>query len=59
MAAVYSFHYTADNKAFVKTAVTAFFFSILAVSMAMVVTAANIITFMLSWEMMSLSSFFW
>jgi hydrogenase-4 component B len=38
--------------------VTAFFFSILAVSMAMVVTAANIITFMLSWEIMSLSSFF-
>ena len=58
MAAVYSFHYTADESSSVKTAVTAFFFSILAVSMAMVVTAANIITFMLSWEIMSLSSFF-
>ena len=58
MAAVYSFHYTADDTASVKTAVTAFFFSLLAVSMALVVTAANIITFMLSWEIMSLSSFF-
>ncbi|MFO7989270.1 MAG: proton-conducting transporter membrane subunit [Thermodesulfobacteriota bacterium] len=58
MAAVYSFHYTEDDTASVKTAVTAFFFSLLAVSMAMVVTAANIITFMLSWELMSLSSFF-
>jgi hydrogenase-4 component B len=58
MAAVYSFHYTADDTSSMKTAVTAFFFSILAVSMAMVVTAANIITFMLSWEIMSLSSFF-
>jgi hydrogenase-4 component B len=58
MAAVYSFHYTAHETSSMKTAVTAFFFSILAVSMAMVVTAANIITFMLSWEIMSLSSFF-
>jgi len=58
MAAVYGFHYTADETSSVKPAVTAFFFSILAVSMAMVVTAANIITFMLSWELMSLSSFF-
>ncbi|MEX1298715.1 MAG: proton-conducting transporter membrane subunit [Desulfotignum sp.] len=58
MASVYSFHYTADDTTSVKTAVTAFFFSLLAVSMAMVVTAANIITFMLSWEIMSLSSFF-
>ncbi|MDT8379804.1 MAG: proton-conducting transporter membrane subunit [Desulfotignum sp.] len=58
MAAVYSFHYTADDTAYVKTAVTAFFFSLLTVSMALVVTAANIITFMLSWEIMSLSSFF-
>jgi hydrogenase-4 component B len=58
MAAVYSFHYTEDDTALMKTAVTSFFFSLLAVSMAMVVTAANIITFMLSWEIMSLSSFF-
>ncbi len=58
MAAVYSFHYTQDAAAPVKTAVTAFFFSLLVVSMALVVTAANIITFMLSWEIMSLSSFF-
>jgi hydrogenase-4 component B len=58
LAAVYSFHYMDDKTASMKTAVTAFFFSLLIVSMAMVVTAANIITFMLSWEIMSLSSFF-
>ncbi len=34
------------------------FFSLLIISMALVVTAANMIAFMLSWEIMSLSSFF-
>jgi len=34
------------------------FFSLLVASMALVVTAANMITFMLCWEIMSLSSFF-
>jgi hydrogenase-4 component B len=58
LAAVYSFHYMDDSGSSVRTAVNGFFFSLLVVSMAMVVTAANIITFMLSWEMMSLSSFF-
>ncbi len=58
LAAVYSFHYMDDPGSSVKTAVTGFFFSLLVVSMAMVVTAANMITFMLSWEIMSLSSFF-
>ncbi|MBT3177326.1 MAG: hydrogenase [Desulfobacula sp.] len=58
LAAIYSFHYMDNSKNAVRTAVNYFFFSILIASMAMVVTAANIITFMLSWEIMSLSSFF-
>ncbi|MBU8849078.1 MAG: hydrogenase, partial [Desulfobacterales bacterium] len=58
LAAIYSFHYMDHSGEAVRTAVHYFFFSILIVSMALVVTAANIITFMLSWEIMSLSSFF-
>jgi len=58
MAAVYSFHYMAHEQKAVKTSVNYFFFSILTGSMAMVVTSANIISFMLSWEIMSLSSYF-
>ena len=34
------------------------FFSLLVISMALVVTAGNMIAFLLSWEVMSLSSFF-
>jgi hydrogenase-4 component B len=41
-----------------RTATNYFFFSLLVASMALVVVAANMITFMLSWEIMSLSSFF-
>lgn len=58
MAAIYSFHYMENDDAGIKTGVNYFFFSILIASMALVVTAANILTFMLSWEFMSLSSFF-
>ncbi|MCD4722017.1 MAG: hydrogenase [Desulfobacula sp.] len=58
LAAIYSFHYMDHSEKRVRIAVHYFFFSILIVSMALVVTAANIITFMLSWEIMSLSSFF-
>ncbi|MCK4767587.1 MAG: hydrogenase, partial [Desulfobacula sp.] len=58
LAAIYSFHYMDQSVDAVRTAVHYFFFSILIASMALVVTAANIITFMLSWEIMSLSSFF-
>ncbi|WP_300459025.1 proton-conducting transporter membrane subunit [Desulfobacula sp.] len=57
-AAIYSFHYLEDSQNPLRTAVHYFFFSILIASMALVVTAANMITFMLSWEIMSLSSFF-
>ncbi len=58
LAALYSFHYM-DNpaKAF-RTAVHYFFFSLLVAAMALVVTASNLISFMLSWEIMSLASFF-
>ncbi|MCD4742417.1 MAG: hydrogenase [Desulfobacteraceae bacterium] len=58
LATIYSFHYMDDSKHPVRTATNYFFFSILIASMALVVTASNMITFMLSWEIMSLSSFF-
>lgn len=58
LAAVYSFHYMNGTDTALKNGVNYFFFSILVVSMALVVTAANMITFMLAWEIMSLSSFF-
>ncbi len=58
LAAVYSFHYMDDAQKPARTAANYLFFSLLAVSMALVATAANLITFMFSWELMSLSSFF-
>lgn len=58
MAAIYSFHYMDNDEDGIKIGVNYFFFSILIASMALVVTAANILTFMVSWEIMSLSSFF-
>jgi len=58
LATLYSFHYMEHSGNDVRTAVNYFFFSILIASMALVVTAANMITFMLFWEIMSLSSFF-
>ncbi|MCA1786802.1 MAG: hydrogenase, partial [Desulfobacteraceae bacterium] len=58
LAAIYSFHYMDHSVSPVKDAANYFFFGLLIASMALVVTAANMITFMLSWEIMSLSSFF-
>jgi len=58
MAAIYSFHYMESDDDGIKVGVNYFFFSLLIASMALVVTAANILTFMISWEIMSLSSFF-
>lgn len=58
LAAIYSFHYMNNKEKALRTATSYFFFSLLAASMALVVTSANMITFMLSWEIMSLSSFF-
>jgi hydrogenase-4 component B len=57
LAAVYSFHYLNKPEKTLRSAVNYLFFSLLIASMALVVTAANLITFMLSWEIMSLSSF--
>ena len=58
LAAIYSFHYMHDTGRALATASSYFFFSLLAASMALVVTAANMLTFLLAWEIMSLSSFF-
>jgi hydrogenase-4 component B len=58
LASIYSFHYMDGEGKEVKTAVSYFFFSLLVGSMALVVTASNMISFMLSWEIMSLSSYF-
>ncbi|MFH2065104.1 MAG: proton-conducting transporter membrane subunit [Pseudomonadota bacterium] len=58
VAAVYSYHYMNNPEKSFRTSVNYFFFSLLIVSMALVVTAGNMIAFMLSWEIMSLSSFF-
>ena len=55
---LYSFHYMAHEKKPVRVGIHYFFFSILIVSMVLVITASNILAFMLSWEAMSLSSFF-
>ncbi|RPH52648.1 MAG: hydrogenase [Desulfobacteraceae bacterium] len=57
LAAIYSFHYMHEEEKPRATAVNYLFFSLLTASMALVVTATNIITFMLLWETMSLSSF--
>ncbi len=58
LTAVYSFHYMNKPGQSGRTAVNNFFFTLLIISMALVVTACNIITFVLVWEIMSLSSFF-
>jgi hydrogenase-4 component B len=58
IAALYSYHYMDKAQKALRTAGNYFFFSLLTASMVLVVTAANLITFMLSWEIMSLSSFF-
>ena len=58
LAAIYSFHYLNSPEKSLRTALGYLFFSLLIASMALVVTAANMITFMLFWEIMSLSSFF-
>ncbi len=55
---LYSYHYLSNPKKALRIAVNYLFFSLLIASMALVVTANNMITFMFSWEIMSLSSFF-
>lgn len=58
LSALYSFHYMDNPEKRLGTAVSTLFFSLLIVSMALVVTADNMLTFMLAWESMSLTSFF-
>ncbi|MCF8067518.1 MAG: hydrogenase [Desulfobacterales bacterium] len=58
LASIFSFHYMSKPEKSLRTAVNYLFFSLLIASMALVVTASNILAFMLSWEIMSLSSFF-
>ena len=58
VATIYSFHYMNKPQRSLGTAVSYLFFSLLIVAMALVVTSDNMVTFLLSWEIMSLSSFF-
>ncbi len=58
LAALYSFHYLSTPEKALRTGLSYLFFSLLIASMVLVVVAANMITFMLFWEIMSLSSFF-
>ncbi len=58
IAALYSFHYMRNAQKALRTAVHYLFFSLLVMAMSLVVTASNLITFILAWEIMSLSSFF-
>jgi hydrogenase-4 component B len=58
LTAIYTFHYMNKRHQSRRTAVNFFFFTLLNISMALVVTADNIISFALVWELMSLSSFF-
>ncbi len=58
LAVFYSFHYMDNAAQRGRVAVNYFFLSLLIISMALVATANNIISFALAWELMSLSSFF-
>jgi hydrogenase-4 component B len=58
LALLYSFHYLENKAKRLRAGVNYFFFSILVASMALVVVSANMVTFLLAWELMSLSSFF-
>jgi len=58
LAAIYSFNYMDEADHALGSAANYCFFSLLIAAMALVVTAGNMITFLLAWEIMSLSSFF-
>ena len=58
LAVLYSFHYMDNKSQGGRLAVNYFFLSLLIISMALVATADNVISFALVWELMSLSSFF-
>jgi hydrogenase-4 component B len=58
LAALYSYAYMDNPAKALRCAANYLCFSLLVAAMALVVTADNMITFMLCWELMSLSSFF-
>ena len=58
LAALYSFHYMDDPAKARRTAAHYLFFSLLVISMALVVVADGMLTFLIAWELMTLSSFF-
>ena len=58
LALLYSFHYLENREKKIRSGVNYFFFAVLVAAMALVVMAADMITFLLAWEIMSLSSFF-
>ncbi|MCI5179962.1 MAG: hydrogenase, partial [Candidatus Electrothrix sp. AW3_4] len=53
LALIYSLHYFTDSKKNLRVAVNYFFTAVLIASMPLVVTASNLISFALSWEIMS------
>lgn len=57
LAVIYSFSYFDKNENSLRTAVSFFCTNLLIVAMTLVTMAANILTFALVWEIMSLSSF--
>lgn len=58
VAALYSFHYMDDPDRARRTAAHYLFFGLLVAAMALVVVADGMIAFLISWELMTLASFF-
>jgi len=58
LAALYSYHYLEKPQQGLRVAVNYLFYAILTASMALVACADTIASFAISWELMSLSSFF-
>ena len=55
---LYSYHYLEHGSRVMRAVVSQFFFSLLLIAMILVTLAANMLTFALAWELMSLASFF-
>ena len=58
LASLYSYHYLDKQEDSFKASASLFFFNLLVVAMALVTTAGNLLSFILTWEIMSLSSYF-
>lgn len=56
--ALYGYHYLDKPEACWRVAVSHFFFTLLIAAMVLVTVAANMVTFALAWELMSLASYF-